>query len=591
MVRLERAAIAGEETPRTVDITVTPVAEPLGGPALVGVIFEEAAETGAVRGAVVESEGEAGSLVDQLESELNAARQELQLTAAEHEAANEELRAAHEEAISMNEELRATNEELETSKEEVQSVNEELNTLNRELHARVDQLNRTSADLANLLSATEIATIFLDREGRIRSFTPSATELLNLRPVDVGRPLRDISSRFPGRDLADLAAQVLQTLAPLQYEVETREGRWYLMRVLPYRSVDGQVEGVVLTFADVTALKRAEQESQRARVYAECIVATAREPLLVLDDGLRVVSANPAFYRAFGLALGEVEGVRLPELGGGRWRLPALVEQLSTGEAFEDFEVEIELPEAGRRAMVLSGARIEAQTEGPRLVLLAMEDITEERRRRQLAETLTSEVSHRTKNNLAIVAGLLELQADREPRGSASARALRDAVTRVNSFVALHEQRAGSHPRTRSRWWRRWRGSPAAHAARLTGDEAEISVEGAPLRCPFQVAANLGLLANELITNTLKYGGPDATGVLRIRVTVGTDDGGLQLSIWNSGNPIADDFDVAATKTTGLYLVTGLAIGHYRGGFVLQPYQQGTLAEVTIPARELQQAK
>src|SRR5574340_66488 len=212
---------------------------------------------------------------------MRAPREELRLTATEHAAVNEELRAAHEEAISMNEELRSTNEELETSKEELQSVNEELTTLNAEVQGKNQALNEVNSDLANLFEATDIATLFLDSELRVRRFTPSATQLLNLIPADVGRPISHISLRFRNGELASKAEEVLRSLIPVEEEVRTSEGRWYLMRALPYRDLSGRTDGVVVTFVDVTQLKQ-------ARLYAEGIVATVREPLLVLDGELRV---------------------------------------------------------------------------------------------------------------------------------------------------------------------------------------------------------------------------------------------------------------------------------------------------------------
>jgi len=590
-VRVEHAPLRAEGD-TFVNVTVKPVGDPLAEERLLAVVFEDVQEAASVQGAApaVGDIGEAAAVLEQLESELRMTREQLRLTASEHMTASEELRAAHEEAISLNEELRSTNEELETSKEELQSVNEELTTL---LQERNRALNEVNSDLANLFEATDVATLFLDRELRVRRFTPSATQVLNLIPADVGRPVSHVSQRFRNGELASKAEQVLRDLTPVQTEVQTPERRWYLMRVLPYRSVDGEVEGVVITFADVTALKQAEQEGQRARVYAERIVATAREPLLVLEEDLRVISANPAFYRVFRLSPEQVEGTPLPELGGGRWSVPALVEKLSavlpTGEGFEDFEIEHEFPGVGRRVMVLSAARIEAGEEHPRLVLLAMEDITEERQRRQLAEALATEVSDRTKNDLAIVAGLLQLQAQREPPDSASARALRDAVMRIQSFAALREQVQSTQAEEIELVEALGRIADMARRALTTG-EVEISLEGAPIRYPFQVVANLALLANELITNALKYGGPDETGTLRVRVTVGTEDGTLRLSVWNSGEPVAEGFDPSAAGTTGLFLVSSLAVGHYGGEFQLQPYQGGTLAQVVIPEEQLPKA-
>ncbi len=200
---------------------------------------------------------------------------------------------------STNEELQSTNEELETAKEEMQSLNEELVTVNSELQGKLDALADANDDLQNLLNSTEVATIFLDNELHIKRFTSEAKRVSNLIASDVGRPLSDIASKLTAERLLEDAQDVLQTLVVKEREVQTTDGNWFIMRILPYRTAKNTIEGLVLTFLDITKNKHAEQVVQAARTFAASIVETVREPLLVLDDQLRVVLANQSFYRIF----------------------------------------------------------------------------------------------------------------------------------------------------------------------------------------------------------------------------------------------------------------------------------------------------
>jgi len=205
----------------------------------------------------------------ELETELQRTREQLQTTTEEYEAATEEMEAANEELLSMNEELKSKNEELKQSKEEYQSVNEELKTTNQELEAKIEALRASNSDLENLMAATNIATLFLDRDLHIQRFTPQVTELFNIRPPDVGRPLSDFTNRFEHEDLLEDARTVLRTLRPIEREVRRGEDQWFLMRLRPYRTVEEAVEGVVLTFIDISDRRRLERElidaSERTR--------------------------------------------------------------------------------------------------------------------------------------------------------------------------------------------------------------------------------------------------------------------------------------------------------------------------------------
>ncbi len=195
----------------------------------------------------------------ELDTELNLARQRLQTVIEEYETSQEEMKAANEEMQSTNEELRSTMEELETSKEELQSINEELQTVNQENRHKVEELSQLSSDLQNLLGATDIATLFLDRDLRIMRFTPRVAEIFNIRVTDRGRPISDLTHRLGYQKLREDAQSVLNRLIPIEQEVKDDADRWYMSRVLPYRSTDDRIEGVVITFIEITERKQAEE--------------------------------------------------------------------------------------------------------------------------------------------------------------------------------------------------------------------------------------------------------------------------------------------------------------------------------------------
>jgi two-component system CheB/CheR fusion protein len=209
------------------------------------------------------------------------------------------MKAANEELQSTNEELRSTMEELMTSKEELQSMYEELQTISQENRHKVEELVQLSSDLQNLLAATHIATLFLDRTLRILRFTPKVGELFNVRTTDQGRPLADFTHRLGYSELLPDAKRVLDQLIPVEREIRDETGQWYLTRILPYRSVEDRIEGIVITFIEITARKYAEEALATAKRYAERIIETLHEPLLVLTPDLRVKSANPDFYEHF----------------------------------------------------------------------------------------------------------------------------------------------------------------------------------------------------------------------------------------------------------------------------------------------------
>ncbi len=312
-----------------------------------------------------------------LTQELRAKEEYLQSTNEELETSNEELKSSNEEMQSVNEELQSTNEELETSKEELQSVNEELATVNSELQTKVGDLSRANNDMNNLLAGTGIATVFVDHQLRILRFTPIATQIINLILSDVGRPVGHIVSNLVGYDglVADTQT-VLNSLIPMTVEVQTRTGAWYTMRIQPYRTLDNVIEGAVITFFDISEMKKLAQAAKETQDFAESVLETIREPLLVLNADLTVVSANRAFREFFKAAPEETVGRRLYDLGNGQWNIPGLrtllEEILSKHENFNDYELTHEFPLIGHRSLLLNARELQQKSGNERLILLAM---------------------------------------------------------------------------------------------------------------------------------------------------------------------------------------------------------------------------
>ncbi len=364
-----------------VDVSVMPVEEPESLSGLLVITLRPAAKLLPKRGPSKPAADEDEGRVAELEAELKHSQESLQSTVEELESANEELRSANEELQSMNEELQSTNEELETSKEEMQSLNEELNTVNTELNTKIEELSHANDDMQNLLNGIDVASVFLDENLRIKRYTEQAREWIHLRPSDVARPLEDLALHVEHPKLIEDCRRVLRTLERSEQEVRAADGSWLMMRILPYRTSENVIDGVVVTFVPIDKIKKAEEEARDALHYFQEIVETVREPLVVLEGDLKVRLANETFYRTFGDGAGQVEGRRIYELGDGQWDIPRLRELLEKilpeDSAFNDFEVERDFPRIGRRQLLLNARRMDREAGVPELILLAMEDVTE----------------------------------------------------------------------------------------------------------------------------------------------------------------------------------------------------------------------
>ncbi len=390
-VTVTGAQLKGNGSSVGVSIAVIPVEGDSEGLFLVSFIDDLAPASRAV--GPVELAADA-SRVTQLEQELEATREDLQSAIRDLEIANEEQKAINEEAMSVNEEFQSTNEELETSKEELQSLNEELTALNSQLHETVEQQRATSNDLQNILNSTDVATLFLDADLNIRFFTPAAKSLFNVIASDVGRPLADLTRQFEDSDLLPDARAVLASHAPVRREVKAADGGWFMRGMLPYRSDDSSIEGVVITFAGISEMKAAEREIEAARAYLDSIIATIRQPLVVLDEELRVISASSSFHRIFSVKPEELIGRHLLAVRD-YLDVSALREFLASiqarGTTINDHEVEIELPGQGRRAFLMSARVLREKPSARRKILVAIVDVTEVKREGKALEAAKSE--------------------------------------------------------------------------------------------------------------------------------------------------------------------------------------------------------
>lgn len=359
-------------------LEVLPLRTPDATENLYIVLFGESSSSPSIRAKKEASrerkqEGDSDSRLAEVEKELASAREYLQSLIEKEQAYSEEMRSANEEVLSSNEELQSTNEELETAKEELQSINEELNTLNDELQNRNTELNIALSDLNNLLTSVRIPVLMLSRDLRIRRVTQGAEKMVNVVPGDVGRPLADIKSGldFPG--LVHLVGEVIDTVTPLEREVQDISGRWFSLWARPYLTHDNKIDGAVVTLFDIDALKR-------ARDYSDALVQTIREPLLVLDTSLRVKAANSSFYQTFGVSRVETEQQLLYKLGNGQWDIPPLREllgeALKSGIALHSLKIDHAFPGIGQRTFVLNARKVVQGVDEPELVLLAMEDIS-----------------------------------------------------------------------------------------------------------------------------------------------------------------------------------------------------------------------
>ncbi|MCR0983731.1 CheR family methyltransferase [Roseomonas populi] len=530
-VRISSLRMGTEDEARRVGMTIEPLTENSQDPPHFVVLFHDLgmdggeAEEAARNPAILRDEH-----VARLESELRVTKDRLQATIEELESTNEELKSSNEEYQSINEELQSANEELETSKEELQSVNEELQTVNGELAHRVGELARTNSDLKNLLESTQIATLFLDNDLRVKSFTPGMSEVFHLIDGDIGRPIAHLASRVPYPEMGDDLRRVLRTLSTVERQIGLGEGQRYLVRVLPYRSVDNFIAGAVLTFLDVTEAVRAQEALRVVQDRARQAMTAARIATWDLDPESGRFTHSEGFEEVFEApppaTLAALLGTAHPE---DRDRLALAFDRtLAQGEPLD---VDGRLL-AGRRELWIrfSGGRSGAR------VLGVSQDVDAQRRAEAQRSLLMAELQHRVKNILAVVRSITRQSLE----SAESLEELRlhlggriDSLARTQGLLA-----------NRGREGITLDGLVRDELAAVLGQDGErVTIEGPPILLKDKAAETFALGIHELSTNAVKYGalsGPD--GQLGVRWRILHTGGGDRLALeWQeTGVPVLD---------------------------------------------------
>ena len=492
------AIVAFDNVPRRISMHVAPVVDDSAATQVL-VLFLDGGE---VDEADARASGELAAKpaeARRLYEELKIAHERLNTSRSEHDIATQDLRAANEELQSINEEYRSTAEELETSKEELQSINEELQTVNAELKNKLESISSAHNDLLNLTTATEIGTLFLDVEQRIRMFTPPVAELFNICNADVGRPINNFTHqmRYAGMQLD--AQRVLKTLTPFETIVESNAGRFFMMRIRPYRTLQDRIDGLVITFVDVTARLQAEQQLRESEARYRTLFESIDEGFCIVEMifdaqrlpyDFRFLEVNAAFERH--TSLKDVTGRTVSSLVPGfeqYWyetygrvaltRTPERFEHRSAalGRFYEGYA--FALPEDGRVGVLFM-------------------DISTRKDAEIHLKLMVDELNHRVKNTLSVVQSIAQLTFK---EGAVTRDAMNAFLGRLTSLAVAHNLLTRTH----------WEKASLAEVVRaaMEGCSAHVGRHRAsgpavilsPAQC-----ISVSMALHELCINALKYG-------------------------------------------------------------------------------------
>jgi two-component system CheB/CheR fusion protein len=517
------------------------------------------------------------SLIHQLEYELQATREDLQSTVEEMEGSNEELKAANEEVMSMNEELQSANEELETSKEELQSLNEELITVNSQLHEKVEELERANNDMANLLNCTDIGIVFLDADFRIKRFTPAAARFFKLIESDLGRPISDIAPRFSDPNLLADCRRIVQNLSAEEKEVAADQDRLCLRLISPYRTLSNRIEGVVVSFVDISSRRRMEEELRKLNEKLEqlvderttalrereelvqAIVNNAAEGIITIDEKGKVISFNKAAEDMFYYRADEVLGRNITLL------MPAPHDNQPNQFLTIGGRRELEVRRKDGSIFPIDLAVSEVRERDRRVFTGIVRDISErrilereilttaEREQGRIGQDLHDIVGQEL-SGMSLMVKNLEQSLDDSPQNRALATKINAGLKRLLGQVRALSQ--GLIPVDV--------GPEGLMAAleELTDRISNQAGVACVFRCPepvqvddVDIATKLYRIVQEAITNALTHG-----RAKRITVSLEADDDRLKLTIQNDGQ----NLPVSASTAKGM----GLRIMQHRASLI-----------------------
>lgn len=536
-----------------------------------------------------------GASLRQLEVELKSTKDRLQTMTEELESSNEELKSGNEELSSMNEELQSANEELETSKEELQSINEELQTVNAELNARVEELSRANSDIANLLESTQIATVFLDRNLAVKSFTPAAKDVFRLVESDAGRPITHVRARFDSDTVQEDAQRVLRTLSTIERQVDSNySDARYVMRMLPYRTVDNVIAGVVITFVDVTRITAAEarigeltRDLHNRIQNLETLLDLVPVGILIIEDnrsdeirvnryGAHLIGEGGQGTRPRPIRshLRIFEGDR--ELG---FDDQPLQRAAHSGEDVPEFIGQLKRPDGSSVDVMISAAPLLDEAQKPRGGIAAIVDISESKKAESRQQVLLHELQHRVKNIIATVGALATRMLAVNPSMTTFSSAF---LGRLRAMARTHEllsQMNWSATELRSL-------IQSAVNSHIATDENNVSLTGPAVLLSPSAATTLGMVVYELTTNASKYGSLSSSGgKVDVSWRINPSQQGEQLSLsWvESGGPA---LEAAMRPHFGADFIKRAVEYEFGGKVTFEMNAEGLRCHIEIPLSE-----